>query len=374
MTREPISQEIPRRGFVCQDTLPPWGVPMRRKPREQSLGRGPNRYYDPSKRRLFSSGVGEISTQNRYSPLSEIILEIELEHTVEHEEGPRQGFNRIHSKRSPRRVFFRDERSQMKHTRDGLECSTCVTDDYNAYMFDNKINFSSWYFPEYIPYPCVDIDNVDLNCITDDINSDLNLDYYPIFYGGNYTKQLSNKFSRYNNQYFNKQYSLYKICKKFWKSQETPPSCRIVADSSRIGTKGDDINNKPLNNKPLKMNNNNCISNIKDKTKNNSNSNKFIKDINKNIIKNSKIKTINLSGTQQEEHTPQTPSCRIVANSSRIGTNGVIQRSQQEEHTPQTPSCRIVANSSRIGTNGVIQRSQNKQTTNSTENQFPAAE
>merc|ERR1712215_640186 len=117
-----------------------------------------------------------------------------------------------------------------------------------GYMYENKINFSSGYFPEYILYPCVDIDNVNSDYITDDINSDLNLDYYPIFYGGRYTKQLSNKYSKYNNQYFSKQYPIYKICKKFWKPQETPPSCRIVADSSRIGTKGDGINNKHINN------------------------------------------------------------------------------------------------------------------------------
>ena len=190
----------------------------------------------------------------------------------------------------------------MKHARDGIECSTCVIDDYNAYMYDNKINFSSGYFPEYILYPCVDIDNVNLNYITDDINSDLNLDYYPIFYGGRYTKQLSNKFSKYNNQYFSKQYSLYKICRKFWKPQETPPSCRIVADSSRIGTKGDGTNNKYLknnsNNSVIKISNNNsnknssnkCISNNKDKIKNNSNSHKFIRDNNKSIINNSKKK------------------------------------------------------------------------------------
>ena len=74
---------------------------MRRKPREQNMGRGYNRYYDPTERRLFSSGVGEASTQNRHSPLSELVIEIEMEHTVEHGEGPRQDFGQIHSKRSP---------------------------------------------------------------------------------------------------------------------------------------------------------------------------------------------------------------------------------------------------------------------------------
>ena len=250
-------------------------------------------------------------------------------------------------------------------TTKSISCVYKVTVMTNIH--DNKINFSSWYFPEYIPYPCVDINTLNLNCLTYDttLNLNSNDNEYPIFYRGNFTKQFFNKFGRYNDQYFSKQYSIYRICKKIWKSQETPPSCRIVADSSRIGTKGDGTNNKYLknnsNNSVIKISNNNsnknrsnkCISKNKDKIKNNSNSHKFIRDINKSIINNSKKKTINLSGTQQEEHTPQTPSCRIVANSSRIGTNGVIQRSQNKQTTNsaenQFPSCRIVANDSRIG-------------------------
>ena len=115
---------------------------MRRKPREQGLGRGPIRYYDPTERRLFSSGVGEASTQNRYSPLSEIIMEVEVEHTVEIEDRPRQDHNRIQNKRSPRRVSFKEDRSQKNQPRDEFEHSTYVTDDNIDYM--HKINFSSW--------------------------------------------------------------------------------------------------------------------------------------------------------------------------------------------------------------------------------------
>ena len=352
MTREPRSQNSPRRGFTKHDTPPPWGVPTRRKPREQGLGRGSTRFYDPTSRRLFSSGVGEVSTQNRYSPLSEVIIEIDeehivehtVEHTVEYEDGPRQEISRIRSKRSPRRVPPNEDRRKKNQARNRPEFSTYVNDDdYFDYM--NKIKFSSWYFPEYIPYPCVDTNNVNLKSITNDINPNLNTNHYQISYKGNHTKQV---FNRYNNQYFNKQYPIYKICRKFWKLQEVPPSCRIVADSSRIRTKENDTNNKSLNNKFLKINNNNSISNVKDKIKNNNSNNiKFINDINKNSIKNSKVNTINLSGTQQEEHTPQTPSCRIVASE-------VTQRSHSRQTTNplDTQSCRIVANNSRIGVFG----------------------
>ena len=43
----------------------------------------------------------------------------------------------------------------------------------------------------------------------------------------------------------------------------------------------------------------------------------------------------------------QPPSCRIVADDSRIGVNG-----GGESTVNQPPSCRIVANDSRIGING----------------------
>ena len=70
----------------------------------------------------------------------------------------------------------------------------------------NKIKLSSWYFPEYIPYPCVNSNNAN----------------FQISNKGNHIKQI---FNRYNNQYFNKQYPIYKICRKFWNLQEAPPSC-----------------------------------------------------------------------------------------------------------------------------------------------------
>ena len=99
-------------------------------------------------------------------------------------------------------------------------------------MYENKINFSSGYFPDYILYPFVDKQVGYDNNLIDNVN----LDYYPDFSRGMYTKQLSNENSKYNNQYFGKLYSVYKICKKFWKPQEASPSCGIVANSSGIGT------------------------------------------------------------------------------------------------------------------------------------------
>ena len=151
----------------------------------------------------------------------------------------------------------------------------------HVYMWENKSNFSSGYFPDFILYPCVERPE----------NVDFNLEYYPEFSDGKYTKQLSNIYSKYDNHYFGRMYSIYKICKKFWKLQEKSPSCRTVADSY------------------------------------------YSKD--------------------SQDHTLQSPGCRIVAKSSRIGTTGDVQRLQPSNDTKSTmdqpPSCRIVANGSRIG-------------------------
>ena len=113
---------------------------MGRKPRGLRKGRDCKKYFDPTEGRLFSSGVGEITTQNRYSPLSELTVEVEVECTYEYDEGPLQDFGQIHNKRSPRRVHFIDEKNQKKYARDGIDCSICMSDDYNAYVYENKIN------------------------------------------------------------------------------------------------------------------------------------------------------------------------------------------------------------------------------------------
>ena len=75
--------------------------------------------------------------------------------------------------------------------------------------------------------------------------------------------------------------------------------------------------------------------------KNNNNNNKYIKK---------------LLGTHEEDHAHQSPSCRIVAKGSRIGTLGDTQLTQTSIGADiiegQPPSCRIVAYDSRIGAIG----------------------
>ena len=147
-------------------------------------------------------------------------------------------------------------------------------------MWENTFNFSSGYFPDFILYPCV----------VKPENNDFDLDYYPEFSDGKYTKQLSNVYSKYDNHYFDRMYPIYRICKKFWKPQEISPSCRKAANSSRIGTKGEDTNTHQSKYPQNKHSSGNSInsnikysSNSKDKKKNNSNNCKYINDINNSI-------------------------------------------------------------------------------------------
>ena len=154
-------------------------------------------YYDPIEGNLFSSRGGEVTTQNRFSPLVEFSVDvtydydedIPLQHSNRHDFCPAQ------NKKIPRRVCFRDQKDFMKNAKDYFLCSICVKDDFNTYMDNNKFNLCAGYFCEFILYPFVDrqvgiesnyMNNVGLNCITDNI--DLNLDYYPEFSDGKYTK------------------------------------------------------------------------------------------------------------------------------------------------------------------------------------------
>merc|ERR1712121_629405 len=172
--------------------------------------------------------------------------------------GPLQDFGPNHHRGFSRRGMHEN---LHESPREDSACSFCFNNNQNNLVYKNKINFCAGYFPDYILYPCVDIDNVE-----PDLR--LFLDYYPTFSEGKYSRQISNKNSRYNKQYFAEQHSICKICEKFQKIQEASPSCRIVANSSRIGTNGDSTNKsqleysykfeyKPINNNNKKKNNSN---------------------------------------------------------------------------------------------------------------------
>merc|ERR1712121_535476 len=192
---------------------------------------------------------------------------------------------------------YREQKNFYRGARDDLVYSFCFKDDAINYVYENKINFCSGYFPDYILYPCVNIDNVE-----PDLR--LFLDYYPTFSEGKYSKQISNKYSRYNKQYFAEQYSICKICEKFQKIQEASPSCRIVANSSRIGTNGDSTNKSQseysyeFEYKPINNNNN----------KNNSNSKNNYMNNTSNV--NNKINSNNIKYSNSSESKGNSNNCK----------------------------------------------------------------
>ena len=114
MTRASFCQYKPRRGYKCIHSFPPWEVPMKRKPRGVMKGRDYYNYYDPTEGNLFSSRGGEVTTQNRFSPLVGLSVDVIYDYDSD-EDLPLQYSNRhdhypAQNKRIPRRVCFRDQK------------------------------------------------------------------------------------------------------------------------------------------------------------------------------------------------------------------------------------------------------------------------
>ena len=191
MTRASFCQEIPSRGQNYIHSFPPWGVPNRRKPR--GVGRDCRRLYDPTRGCLFSSRGSEVTTQNRYSPLVEMSVDIIND---KKRKGPLQEFGPSQHRRSPRR-YHSEHKNLYRNPGEDFAYSFSYYDD--DYVYKNKINFCSGYFSNYISYPSVNIIN----------NNSKNIKSKNVISG---TQQEENT--------------------------PQPPGCRIVAKSSRIGTLG----------------------------------------------------------------------------------------------------------------------------------------
>ena len=168
--------------------LPPWEVPKKRNPREMLKGRD---CYDPIEEKLFTLNGGEITTSNRFSPVeNEYNMKEVLQVKRMPDSHPEQ------NKRTPRKVHFRDQEDFiLKMNSDTFCSSNCLNNDYSSFMLNNKYNFCSGYFPEFVLSPYVDRQLGFNNALIDDLNSkhlndniDINLSYYPEFHNGKYTK------------------------------------------------------------------------------------------------------------------------------------------------------------------------------------------
>ena len=127
---------------------------------------------------------------------------IDLEYEVMRK-GPLQEFGPNLHRRFSRRGIHENSHG---NPREDSACSFCFNNNNDNFVYKNKINFCAGYFPDYILYPCVDIDKVE-----PDLR--LFLNYYPTFSEGKYSKQTFNEFSKYNKQYLQTNILIYLIIK-----------------------------------------------------------------------------------------------------------------------------------------------------------------
>merc|ERR1711895_143255 len=268
----------------------PKGVPMKRKP---VRGRGMKDYcyYDPFVEELYIYRGGKLITQNKYAPLckEDMLQSTEcFECPKEHQLCTEDMLQSTHcyecfrehrlENQPPRTVHLRSIEDFRKAAKGHWFCKECDCRNINAYIVSNKNNLFSGYFLDQIYY--------------------LPNDCQFLFQEG-FIKQLSCKYSKYNLEYFCNMHPIYKMSKKFWKPQNTSPSCSTAAYSSGTGT----VMETPINQKFFQNSNSiitstknpkNCVKkygkfngklkNSKSTLNNNNNNinnNKFINDSNK---------------------------------------------------------------------------------------------
>merc|ERR1712121_62468 len=159
--------------------------------------------------------------------------------------GPLQDFGPNHHRGFSRRGMHGN---LHESPREDSACSFCFNkNNHNNLVYKNKINFCAGYFPDYILYPCVDIDKVkpDLR---------LFLNYYPTLSEGKYSKQTYNEFSKNNKQYFANQYS-----------HPSNSKCNKCIKTNKTTTKGGSYKFSNDFNKYVKNQRNGVINNISDK-------------------------------------------------------------------------------------------------------------
>ena len=181
---------------------PPWEVPNRRKTRGNKI----NYVYDLTGEELIYMKSGEVTTKNKFELLEETSSSTEPSRK-KREETP------LKSLKSSEGTYDDNEvrnysRNILYPSYDDFMSNRGDCDDNNInYMYTNKYNFCSGYFPEFIT-----LDN-DVAYNFSKMNNYSN--YYYLYTNNNkYLKQLSNCNSRYDGKYFNDMNFAYKVSKK----------------------------------------------------------------------------------------------------------------------------------------------------------------
>ena len=227
---------IPRKEAFQLTSSPTWTVPKRRNSRKK---KGSEFYfYDTTEEDICFSKGGEVTTKNRFSVLEDTSCS-------EKKESPTRSSKKedtSHNEVLPDSFEWHDRGDILHATYDDYISDNFISCNsmsykfikYNMFMYINKYNLCSGYFPDFI--------TLNKN-VFDDIYNDNNFPrYYPYNFNGKYLKQISNSESKYNNKYFSKMKSAYDISKHIWGNPS--PSSGIGTKGSGIGTQGEHINGR----------------------------------------------------------------------------------------------------------------------------------
>ena len=210
---------------------PTWTVPKRRKSRKK---KGRKFYfYDTTEEDICFSNGGEVTTKNRFSVLEDTSCHEKKESPTRSNKKEDTSHSEVlydfYGWQEVRNITYASYDNYLLNNQILHNSVTYKLTKYNIFLYSNKYNLCSGYFPDFITLD----DNV-----FKDLYSDKNIPkYYPYIFNGKYLKQISNSESKFNNKYFSKMKSAYDISKKFWGNPS--PSSGIGTKGSGIGTQGE---------------------------------------------------------------------------------------------------------------------------------------
>ena len=241
----------PEKEIFYKTLTPPWRVPMRRKTR----GSKHDFYYDLTNDELIWKKSGEVTTFNRFElidPEEPLLNASDHEETYIFEEEtirkPEEDLHKLPEGEYPRDIPNSDMSMPTSHDslksqqgeypltisnndmpffyafisanneyndsfHEFMENSNKHVNNNKHYMYSNKGNFCSGYFPDFIT-----LDNM----VGYNASEGNNYSHYYLYTKNKkYLKPLSNPKSSYNNKYFDNMNFAYKVSKKFnWRLKE----------------------------------------------------------------------------------------------------------------------------------------------------------
>ena len=229
LNRSPKSPEgfwpNPEKELFNKPLTPPWEVPRKRKTR----GREPDYYYNVTNDNIEWKKCGEITTSNRFDYLEALNNTNDLETLYSTKERNECGevtthdrFKQLYQEEETKTSGKKKEtppgepQEEYQSNTENIIISESFDDFMKTeskyigknkhYMYKNKYNFCSGYFPDFIT---LDVD------IGYDISEGNDYSHYYLYTKNNaYLKPLSDPKSKYNNKYFIDMNFAYKISKK----------------------------------------------------------------------------------------------------------------------------------------------------------------